>query len=37
MTVRVAFGGRGNWIGAALGGIIFAMLAATVSSGEEVR
>jgi branched-chain amino acid transport system permease protein len=28
MTVRVAFGGRGNWIGAALGGIIFAMLAA---------
>ncbi|MGB6285941.1 MAG: branched-chain amino acid ABC transporter permease, partial [Xanthobacteraceae bacterium] len=28
MTVRVAFGGRGNWIGAALGGIILAMLAA---------
>jgi branched-chain amino acid transport system permease protein len=28
MTIRVAFGGRGNWIGAALGGIIFAMLAA---------
>ena len=25
---RVAFGGRGNWIGAALGGIILAMLAA---------
>jgi len=28
VTVRVAFGGRGNWIGAALGGIILAMLAA---------
>ncbi|MFZ2082055.1 MAG: branched-chain amino acid ABC transporter permease [Xanthobacteraceae bacterium] len=28
MTVRVAFGGRGNRIGAALGGIIFAILAA---------
>jgi branched-chain amino acid transport system permease protein len=28
MTVQVAFGGRGNWIGATLGGIIFAMLAA---------
>jgi branched-chain amino acid transport system permease protein len=28
MTVRVAFGGRGNWTGVALGGIIFAMLAA---------
>ncbi|HET8918263.1 MAG TPA: branched-chain amino acid ABC transporter permease [Xanthobacteraceae bacterium] len=28
MTVRVAFGGRGNWIGAALGGIFFAVLAA---------
>ena len=28
MTVRVAFGGRGNRIGAALGGIIFAILGA---------
>ena len=28
MTVRVAFGGRGNWIGAALGAIAFAALAA---------
>jgi branched-chain amino acid transport system permease protein len=33
VTVRVAFGGRGNWIGAALGGIIFAMLAAAPSWG----
>ena len=28
MTVRVAFGGRGNWIGAALGAITLAALAA---------
>jgi branched-chain amino acid transport system permease protein len=28
MTVRVAFGGRGNWIGAALGAIAFTALAA---------
>ena len=28
MTVRVAFGGRGNWIGEALGAIAFAALAA---------
>ena len=28
MTVRVAFGGRGNYIGAVLGAIAFAALAA---------
>jgi branched-chain amino acid transport system permease protein len=28
MTVRVAFGGRGNWLGAALGAVVFATLAA---------
>jgi len=28
MTVRVAFGRRGNWLGAALGAIAFAALAA---------
>jgi branched-chain amino acid transport system permease protein len=28
MTVRVAFGGRGNWIGAALGAIVLVALAA---------
>ena len=28
MTVRVAFGGRGNWLSAALGAVVFATLAA---------
>jgi hypothetical protein len=28
MTVRVAFGGRGNWLGAGFGAIAFATLAA---------